>query len=247
MPFKSFGDIRVLSFDLFDAQSGINCFVSSSYNDFNLGTSGEADIDEIKYNRQKFLQTVGSNLDAAAIGKQIHSANVRTVAKGGIYADTDGFVTNAEGVSLIISAADCLPVFLYDPTNKVIGAAHSGRVGTQKNITTKVVNKMRLEFKSNPVDIIAVIGPAIETDCYEVGMDAIGGIKEDYVIPKQEDKYMLDLKGAVKDQLISAGIAERNIEVSGICTKCDAENFYSYRREGSSSGRMWGVIRLALG
>lgn len=245
MPFKSFGDIKVFSFDIFDNQPDLNCFMSTSYNDFNLGSSGEADLEEIKSNRQKFLQTVGSNPELTAIGKQIHSANVRSVSSGGTYADTDGFVTNTKGVSLIISAADCLPIFLYDPANKVIGAVHSGRVGTQKNITNEVVDKMRREFNTDPADIVAAIGPAIETDCYEVGADAIGGLNDEFVTPIAGDKYLLDLKGAVKDQMISAGIAEGNIEVSEICTKCDEENFYSYRREGVSSGRMWGVIRLA--
>ena len=69
---------------------------------------------------------------------------------------------------------------------------------------------------------------------------------EEFLTQSSNGSYYLDLKKAVVSQLVGAGVPEENIEVSPICNKCDADNFFSYRREGSSAGRMWGLIRLEV-
>jgi len=157
----------------------------------------------------------------------------------------DAMITNQKNIVLSILTADCVPILLFDRKQNVIAAIHAGWKGTKGNIVLKTVEKMIKDFHSNPHDIIAGIAPSIGRCCYEVGEDVA---KYFYDFPqaydKKDDKYMLDLPLINRAQLLSMGLIPDNIEMSDICTSCNVEKFFSYRKEEGCSGRFMSMIRL---
>ena len=159
--------------------------------------------------------------------------------------DCDALITDQKGIILTILTADCVPILLYDTKKKVIAAIHAGWKGTQKHITAKTMHKMIEKYHCDPKDIIAGIAPAIGRCCYEVGKEVA---EHFFDTPKsltpKGDKYMLDLPYLNKQQLIDAGLQEANIEMSGICTACENEQFFSYRKEDCCTGRFMSLIGM---
>ena len=191
---------------------------------------------------------------------QTHSTVVAHVNRTGLTREdlegVDALVTDLQGVAIGVRTADCIPVLLYDPVHRAIGAAHSGWRGTVNMISKKTVLEMCRLFGSHPEDIRAVIGPGIGYDSFQVGEEVALTFKESgFPIDRvwsfrgarkegtMEGGHHLDLKECVRHSLIECGVAEGNISVSDIDTYID-ERFYSARREGSSCGRNINAIML---
>jgi len=144
-----------------------------------------------------------------------------------------------------VLTADCVPVLLYDKEKEVIAAVHAGWKGTKAQIVFKTVQKMKEVYGSDPKDIIVGIAPSIGRCCYEVGEEVA---QHFFDTPEGFDtkgsKYMLDLPYINEQQLLNASILEENIEMSNICTACEVEHFFSYRREQGCSGRFMSMIGM---
>ncbi|HHC11309.1 MAG TPA: peptidoglycan editing factor PgeF [Campylobacterales bacterium] len=159
--------------------------------------------------------------------------------------DCDALITNQKGVMLTILTADCVPILLFDTKQKVISAIHAGWRGTEQQIVIKTIKKMEQEFNSNPKDILAGIAPSIGRCCYEVDWGVAQHFQEyDNAFDRVEDKYMLDLPHINRLQLIKVGVREKNIELSSICTACEVDNYFSYRKEKGCSGRFMSMIGM---
>lgn len=170
--------------------------------------------------------------------------------------EIDGQITNEENVVLYVMGADCVPVFIADTEKKVVSAVHAGWRGTVFDIAGEAVKKMKLRFNSDSKDIKAVIGPSICMDCYEVSADVAEQFIKRYrdknvVKPASGDysdnptqKYYLNLWEANKVNLINAGVKPENIEISGICTRCHSDLFYSHRAHGNERGVNIGFIEI---
>lgn len=202
---------------------------------------GDEYINVLK-NREKFFGELKIGLDELAIPRQVQGNTVKRVFIQGGYDNCDGLITNSYGVFLTISTADCLPVFLFDPILKSIGAVHAGWRGLLLNIIPNAINMMWKEFQSFPENIKVFIGPAAGVCCYEVQDDVASKFPDEIRISSM--KKFLDLKLLAKKQLINSGVNEKNIEVSEYCTICHPELFHSYRRDRERAGRMMGVIGL---
>ncbi len=175
--------------------------------------------------------------DSVSTLKQIHSNLVLLAARPGFIGEGDALITDQPGLAITIRTADCYPIFLADSQNKAIAAIHAGWRGTAGEIVIKTLEKMRSEFGTQPSDISAAIGPGIGVCCYEVGED----------VSKQFGfavRTHLDLMSENRKQLESVGVPARNIEALGVCTFCDTERFFSYRREKEKAGRMTSFIRI---
>lgn len=160
----------------------------------------------------------------------------------------DALVTNLPGYCLCISTADCVPVLLYDPQNKVVAAIHAGWRGTVARIVEKTISVMSRHYGSQGKDIIACIGPSISLEAFEVGDEVYQAFYEAgfdmNLIARKEAKWHIDLWEANRQQLLSLGVKPENIEVSGICTYYNNEDFFSARRQGIRSGRILSGILL---
>jgi len=170
-----------------------------------------------------------------------------------------------------IQTADCGPILLVDPKRRAVAAVHAGWRGTLARIAQKTVGEMRMHFGSNPSDILAALGPSIGGCCYEVGTELVTEFNSQFADaaeyfdelrtgeepnPLQWLNMMppghqpppknvrLDLRKANRSQLLAAGLADKNIFVSDLCTACHTDLFFSYRKEGDQSGRLLSVIGL---
>jgi len=151
----------------------------------------------------------------------------------------DALVTNKTGLCLAVRVADCVPMLLFDPTKKIVGAIHAGWRGSAKQIAFNTLKYMQNRHMVNPGDVIVGIGPSIGPCCFEV--------KED-VASQFEDKYKtagtIDLWKANYDQLLMGGVKKKNIEVANICTKCNLDKYFSYRATGDASSFACGIMLL---
>jgi hypothetical protein len=228
--------------------------------------------ENVEENRRVFQEAVGAKNFAFAPMRQFHSDVIQHFptqpaepCKG------DASTTNKPGLLLGVQTADCVPILLVDPKNRAVAAVHAGWRGTLARITQKAVGRMRLEFGSRPADLLAAIGPSIGPCCYEVGADFVTKFTAQFADAAEyfdearcgeepnplqwlnmsppghqppPKNVHLDLPKANRSQLLSAGVRTSNIFVSGLCTACRTDLFFSYRKEGSLSGRLLSVIGI---
>jgi polyphenol oxidase len=204
----------------------------------------------------RVLQNWGKLADAFAIPleqflvlNQVHGDGIFVIEPQGSYFSSrdelnyDAIVTNRASLAICIKTADCVPVFIVDKVQKIIAVVHAGWRGTALAICAKVIRLMQNQYGSLPQDILAAIGPSIGKCCYEVDSitaDAFGAQKgkEDFLFPKaSKNKWMLDLPEANRRQLLDCDIPEINIELSGYCTMCHQDIFFSHRGAGGITGR----------
>jgi hypothetical protein len=209
---------------------------------FNVSKSVGDDEIIVDENRAAFLNRLGLDYTNVVIQKQVHSDIVTYVTGGGIVGESDAMITDKPGLGLAISVADCTPIFIYDPANKVIAGVHSGWRGTEKQILLKTLEKLVKDFHVNPQNLIVYIGPCISQKKYEVGEEVAFLFDEKYWI-KNKNKYLLSVGDINYDMLINLGIPSGNIEYSQKCTY-ENNNLHSYRRDGQKSGRSWGIIAM---
>ncbi len=222
--------------------------------DFSLALHTGQRREAIVANRAALLADIGAAEWDVVMAEQTHGNRVGIVedrtTRGWTEAetaipDTDALVTNKERLLLGILTADCVPILLYDPDRRVVGAVHAGWRGTAAHIVSKTVETMVSRYDASPSRIVAGIGPAIGGCCYEVD-EAVA--KHFVAYPqssvKSARKYYIDLKDINKYQLIEAGILPDNIEINDCCTACDNERFFSYRKECGCKGRFLSFIGL---
>ena len=179
----------------------------------------------------------------------------------------DGLITDEKEVILCTSYADCVPLFFVDEKHKAIGSSHSGWRGTAGKIGAKTVEAMHKAYGTEPEDLKVVIGPSICQSCYEVSEDVYQAMRElvspekiaklqqmpleqvermadSVFFSKPNKKYQLDLWMANKLILMEAGVPEKQISVSCVCTCCNSELLFSHRATGGKRGNLNGFLEI---
>jgi polyphenol oxidase len=177
---------------------------------------------------------------ALASLKQIHSSGVLSAHAPGVQGEGDALVTNVGGLHIAVRTADCLPILLVDPVHRAIASIHSGWRGTVSGVAANAVSRMAAEFGTVAADLHAAIGPGIGACCFEVGPEVAAQFG-------QSGRVHIDLAGALREQLALAGVGEARIYTSGDCTYCQADQFWSFRRQGEAAGRMWSGAAVMAG
>ncbi len=231
-----------------------------SWGDLNLGFTEADQRANVVANRELFLKAVtGDPRFPLVTVRQIHSAIVINVtsADGNDESRTlqaDGMMTIEPGTLLGIQTADCIPVLVADRKRRAVAAFHAGWRGTLKRIVEDGVGRMRLEFGSDPEDLVAAIGPGIGHCCYCVGEEVRGEFSSHFlyaaelfceVDDREGRKPHLNLVEANRRQLLDAGLTANAVSVAGECTNCRADRFFSYRAERGFTGRMLSVIGIS--
>jgi len=185
-------------------------------------------------------QTHGTGV--AVIHSAIDSADVP---------DTDALITNVPNLCMCVQTADCVPILLFDPVQKVVAAIHAGWRGTVKKIVKKTITEMEQSFGCSPADLVATIGPSISTQKYEVGEDVISAVNSAFENAELlfepsalSNKCCFNLWEANKTLMVDSGIPEMQIGIMGVCTYSENEVFYSARRDGADTGRMVSGIMI---
>ena len=180
------------------------------------------------------------------IDEQFMSADKET--QSNLLQGIDAIITTLPRTCIGVSTADCVPILLHDKSAGVIAAVHAGWRGTVSRIAKECITLMLNRFKCNAANIKAVIGPSIGCDAFEVGDEVYVAFKEaEFKMEKiatRKEKWHIDLWEANRLILKECGLAEENIEVCGLCTRTHCEEFFSARRLGINSGRIFNGIML---
>ena len=160
----------------------------------------------------------------------------------------DAVMTAERGVCIGVSTADCIPVLLYDKVNNAAAAVHAGWRGTVQRIVEKVLHHMECAFGTRSADVIAVIGPGISLKNFEVGDEVYEAFKaQDFnmrLIARRYAKWHIDLPLCNRLQLECVGVPQQAIQMTGICTYDHVDDYFSARRLGTASGRIFTGIML---
>lgn len=263
------GGVKLYEFSNLRSFGGIKHFITSRPGGFSKGPfagmntgfhAGDNDWDVLQ-NRNKLAASVNINISQFTFANQTHSSNIAiidTAGKGKGSADcktaihnTDALICRTPGICICIQTADCVPLLLFDPVNHVIAAIHAGWRGTLKKITEATVLMMMHAFETHPSDLIGGIGPSNGPCCYEVGEDVVSEVKKSLSNPKdlikpshQKGKYIFDQWQANFNQLTGLGVKPENIELSGICSQCQSDIFFSSRKDKGVTGRTASGIML---
>jgi len=177
---------------------------------------------------------------------QVHGDSIFEIRKDhldstGKIPPADAMITDIPRVALMVKQADCQGVIIFDPNRSVVANVHCGWRGNVRNILGRVVARMKRDFECRPSDLIVAIGPSLGPCCAEF-------VTHEEIFPENFRRFMVrenyfDLWAVSCLQLTEAGLREENIEVSGICTRCRTDLFYSYRAEGQT-GRFGTVAML---
>ncbi len=217
-------------------------FVSDRSVDFVLK---DDQTDLTRPQKKFFSKNTGLTLSSIVNVRQVHGNNVIVVKARPrikeLLENADGIITNVPNLPIAIRTADCLPIFLCDPKNQVIGVVHAGWRGIKKGIIAQALKAMKKDFHSRYQDVRVAIGPAIKSCCYRVGAEFNSHFPEETL--KKDKGYYLDLVAVARKQLFDLGVFPRNVYDSTICTSCD-KDYFSYRREGDAAGRMISLMMI---
>jgi YfiH family protein len=251
-------------------------------NALNLGFTKHDSRSAVERNRVLFVdELVGARgrRDAAAwplvTMRQIHSDLIHCIDRPPQHLLAgDGLITGTPGLLLAVLTADCLPVIVADRKRRAVGVFHAGWRGTVKRIVEKGVGEMRRHFGSDATNIVAAIGPGIQSCCYQVGEEVRSKfemqfsyaatlfreakesdpVREKYPLlfltaraPGHSElpvRLFLDLVEANRRQLIDAGVPAGNIETIAPCTSCNSELMFSHRADKGITGRSMGAVGI---
>ena len=153
----------------------------------------------------------------------------------------DGLITNEPGIGLGATHADCQIALFYDPVQRAIGIAHSGWRGSVQNVYSHLIETLHREMNSQPRDLLVAISPSLGPDHAEF-KNYCTELPETFWDAQVSPNYF-DFWEISRRQLLKAGVQESHIEVASLCTHCEAEDYYSSRRD-KKTGRNGTVIGL---
>lgn len=170
-----------------------------------------------------------------------------SLSKSSLVSFYDGLACNLKETFLMVTIADCFPVFFFDPIKNCIGLVHAGWRGVLNNISKELVRTLQKKAGSNPKDIIAFIGPGLQPCHFEIQSDVFTPFFKHFgkkVAFKNREKKWLNLPLAIKIQLLELGLTEGNIEASPLCSYCERELFSSFRRDKDKYTAQGAIIGL---
>lgn len=232
-------------------------FATSKVSDGNMAFAKEHD-EEVLRNRQKFLSSLGINLNSLIALKQLHGSKIIRVdktyqGKGAFKLsdalDADGLITNRTGIYLMVKIADCHQIALYDPGNHAIALIHAGWQSLDQGIIQKTIQAMIKSFGTNPKNLLARFGPSIGPCCYKKLKDLKQANEvrwKPYITKDNEETFSVDLWRFAEDELKAYGIPSKNIENPKICTYHN-KDYYSHRRsvlEGDNDFRFITILGI---
>ena len=208
---------------------------SGIYQGLNIGTGSNDDQALVAENRRRVADWMGVAADHLLTAHQIHSPDV-VIAREPFPTSrpkADAVVTDRPGIAVGASTADCGPVLFADAGARVIGAAHAGWKGAFTGVLENTIAAME-GLGARRERIVAVLGPSIGPDNYEVGpefvarfVEADAGNARYFRLSVNAGHSMFDLNLYTVDRLRKAGVTAEGL---GRCTYAEEELFYSYRR-----------------
>ena len=233
-------------------------YSEGNYGQFNINRYCGDRAESIAQNRQALCQSLQIDDSRLLMPHQVHLTQIATIDDDFLSLDNnerhqrlegiDAIMTDRVGVCIGVSTADCIPVLLYDSQHRAVCAVHAGWRGTQQRIVEKAVQAMTETYGSRASDLQAMIGPGIGLDSFEVGDEVYEAFADAgfdmEAISEHREKWHIDLPACNRLQLMTMGVKAERIGVSGICTYKAHDTFFSARRLGINSGRIFTAIML---
>ena len=222
------------------------------------GDDGEAVLE----NRRRLCRALGVEVASLVACSQVLGNAVAWVTEadrgrgatdsGTALAETDSLITDSPGVTLTAFSADCPLIALVDPQRRAVGLAHASRKGTLGRVAERTARAMGRLLGCDPSAMLAGIAPSIGGCCYEVGGEVLADVRAalpdaERFIERRDGSLYLDLWAANVAQLVEAGVPREQIEVGGVCSKCHADEYFSYRASGGQTGRFALLVGLRDG
>ena len=187
-----------------------------------VDTDREATVDRLQPSHEASVAELGFSWSQLHRAEQIHGVEIASVEKNDpvqTWPQVDGLMTQDTGVILGIYVADCGAVYIVDPVKNALALLHSGKKGTEGNITGKAITMMQEKYGSRPADLHIALAPCIRPPAYEV-----------------------DFAAQIQDQVLASGVPRAQFIDCGICTTEDLDSYYSYRQEKGCTGRMLALL-----
>jgi YfiH family protein len=226
------GDAPGIRHGFFTRRGGVS---TGLYAGLNMGLGSSDDPAAVRENRARAASFLGQPDREIATLFQVHSAEVAVVTEplSGDRPRADGLVTRTPGLAIGVLTADCGPILFADAKAGVVGAAHAGWRGAAGGVIEATIAAME-GCGAQRENIMAVLGPTITQENYEVGTDMRAEVlrgtpdADRFFAPgRAEDKAQFDLPGFILARLGAAGVAARFV---GRCTYGEESLFFSFRR-----------------
>lgn len=260
MGFKEKNGLRYFQFDIFSEQPIFHAVLTRQggysqppFDSLNTGGTVGDNPEAVLRNHQKIYREFNFEYASRLDVWQVHGTRIicgdAPREPDTLHTKADGILTSKPEITLFMRFADCVPILLMDPVNKIIGIVHAGWQGTSQKIGQVAVEKMQKCYGTKPDHILAGIGPSICQDCYKVGNEVFDtfhqsfGEKAEAFFEDRNGRHYLDLWAANKVTLEDAGVHQ--IEIAGLCTACHLEDWFSHRKENGKTGR-FGVLMKIL-
>ena len=259
MPFQQSGEIRYFTFAglpdtavahaIFTRRGGVS---PAPWDALNVGsTVGDVDS-RVTENRIRAFAALSRKPDSLCDVWQVHGNKVVHARKPRALSElpprADILLTDRPELTLFMRFADCVPIMLFDPVHRVVGLVHTGWQGTVQRAVAIAVKTMTTSYRTNPKDVIAGIGPSIGPHHYDVGPEVVARVSEVFseqiekVLYQNDSTVQFDLWSANRILLQNAGVEQ--IEIAGICTACNPDDWFSHRGEGGRTGRFGALIAI---
>lgn len=242
----------------YDMGTGVTAFSTTrqggcstgNYAAFNInGYCGDDEV-HIAANKVALCGLLGIDSNRLVMPHQVHDCVVHRIdgPQQGVIEGVDAVMTDVPQLCIGVSTADCIPVLLYDSTHRAVSAVHAGWRGTVLRIVQKAVEAMHNAYGTAPADLQAVIGPGISLDSFEVGDEVydqfLSAGFDMQPISRRDAKWHVDLPMCNRLQLIEAGVPADYIQMTNICTYQQYDRYFSARRLGIQSGRIYTGILI---
>ncbi len=230
----------------------------NEYKSLNFRSSGKDLRENVSENLNIICNKLGINSYDVYKARQAHTDNILIINnenKNG-YAfrefkddEYDGYILNENNIATLVTTADCNPVIIYDPVKNIVANIHSGWKGTVKQIYLKAIDILHYKFGSNYNNLIVCVGPSIGKCCFDSEEEKfkenfinVWKNEKDYLsYEKNSKRFHIDLPYLIKSDCIKIGVKEENIILSNICTMCNNEDFFSYRKNTKDGKKDYGT------
>jgi len=230
---KKLNKFKNIKHCFFSRKNGIS---DGLYKSLNCGLGSDDKKENVLKNLELVSKKIGCNKKSLITLNQTHSNQVIYFEKEKDVKNKlqgDAIISKVKNIGISILTADCAPILFYDPHKNIIACAHSGWKGALNGIIKNTINKLN-ELNSKSDDLIAVVGPCIKKQSYEVKKDflekfiTIDNKNESFFQKISNEKYTFDLRGFINKEISNFNV--KNIENIEMDTFSEKKFFYSYRR-----------------
>ena len=224
----------------------------------NLATHVGDDLRTVQSNRERLVAGLNSSMQIQWLD-QVHGTSSVQARDDGAVPRADAAWSRTPGLACAVLTADCLPILICDREASVVAAIHAGWRGLAAGVIRSTLDTLA----AKPQGLLAYLGPAICSRCFEVGAEVrecflkgggdrswdsswdsaqVAAVEACFqASPQRADHYLADLPGLARAQLRALGV--NDIYGGDLCTLEMPELFYSYRRDGCT-GRQAALIFL---